>query len=317
MKEIGGYIEFESYNGLEYHSDAIHLNCGRNCLAYLIECYGITKIFLPYFLCDSVFNVCKKYNLDIDFYHIDNDFSPILPNTIETTAWFYLVNYYGQLTVKQIESIKVIFSNLIIDNSQDFFRKQLGNIPTIYTCRKFFGVCDGAYLYSEKKITYKLEKDISYTRMNYILGRYERSADLFYTESSNNNSHFDSEPIKEMSKLTENLMKSFDYKSIKQKRTENFLFLDNYLKNVNKLKLKKVEGAFAYPLYLQNGANVRKKLQREKIYIPTLWPSVLSQCDEKFLEYDYSLNVLPLPVDQRYSQEDMEYMIGVLRKCLN
>ena len=317
MKEIGGYIEFESYNGLEYHSDAIHLNCGRNCLAYLIECYGITKIFLPYFLCDSVFNVCKKYNLDIDFYHIDNDFSPILPNTIETTAWFYLVNYYGQLTVKQIESIKAIFSNLIIDNSQDFFRKQLGNIPTIYTCRKFFGVCDGAYLYSEKKITYKLEKDISYTRMNYILGRYERNADLFYTESSNNNSYFTSEPIKEMSKLTENLMKSFDYKTIKQKRTENFLFLDNYLRNINKLKLKKVEGAFAYPLYLQNGANVRKKLQREKIYIPTLWPSVLNQCDEKFLEYDYSLNVLPLPVDQRYSQEDMEYMIGVLRKCLN
>lgn len=317
MKEIGGYIEFESYNGLEYHSDAIHLNCGRNCLAYLIECYGITKIFLPYFLCDSVFNVCKKYNLDIDFYHIDNDFSPILPNTIETTAWFYLVNYYGQLTVKQIESIKAIFSNLIIDNSQDFFRKQLGNIPTIYTCRKFFGVCDGAYLYSEKKITYKLEKDISYTRMNYILGRYERNADLFYTESSNNNSHFTSEPIKEMSKLTENLMKSFDYKTIKQKRTENFLFLDNYLRNINKLNLRKVEGAFAYPLYLQNGANVRKKLQREKIYIPTLWPSVLNQCDEKFLEYDYSLNVLPLPVDQRYSQEDMEYMIGVLRKCLN
>lgn len=312
MKEIGGYIEFENYNGLEYHSDAIHLNCGRNCLAYLIECYGITKIFLPYFLCDSVFNVCKKYNLDVDFYYIDENFFPIIPDTFESKNWFYLVNYYGQLTVEQIESVKATFTNLIIDNAQDFFRKQFGDIPTIYTCRKFFGVCDGAYLYSKKKITHELERDVSYTRMNYLLGRYEKDASLFYAEASHNNSYFITEPIKKMSKLTENLMKSFDYEMIKLKRTENFLFLDNHLRNINKLKLRKVEGAFAYPLYLQNGVNIRKKLQRKKIYIPTLWPSVLEQCDEGFLEYDYALNILPLPVDQRYTQEDMEYILGVL-----
>ena len=48
MKEFGGYIEFEYFHGNEYHDKAIKLNCGRNCLAYLIEAYDIKKIYLPY-----------------------------------------------------------------------------------------------------------------------------------------------------------------------------------------------------------------------------------------------------------------------------
>ena len=35
------------------------------------------------------------------------------------------------------------------------------------------------------------------------------------------------------------------------------------------------------------------------------------------LEYDMALNILPLPCDQRYDEEDMEYMIGEIYKCLN
>lgn len=37
MEEIGGYIEFENFRGRgEYYENAIALNCGRNCLAYLL-----------------------------------------------------------------------------------------------------------------------------------------------------------------------------------------------------------------------------------------------------------------------------------------
>ena len=32
MKEIGGYIEFEKYEGKMLHEDGILLNCGRSCL---------------------------------------------------------------------------------------------------------------------------------------------------------------------------------------------------------------------------------------------------------------------------------------------
>ena len=32
MKEIGGYMEIEHYNGTEYYSNLLHLNTGRNAI---------------------------------------------------------------------------------------------------------------------------------------------------------------------------------------------------------------------------------------------------------------------------------------------
>jgi len=79
MKEIGGYIEFEHYHGKQFHEEAIKLNCSRNCLAYLIKLRDIKHIYVPYFLCDSVLNVCKKYGVEVSFFNIDENFLPVVP----------------------------------------------------------------------------------------------------------------------------------------------------------------------------------------------------------------------------------------------
>ena len=72
-----------------------------------------------------------------------------------------------------------------------------------------------------------------------------------------------------------------------------------------------------YPLYLENGAEIREKLQAMKIYIPTLWPSVFALCGKMEPEYDMAKNILPLPVDQRYWTEEMEYLADEVRKCID
>ena len=68
-----------------------------------------------------------------------------------------------------------------------------------------------------------------------------------------------------------------------------------------------------YPLYLMNGVDIRKKLQEHKIFIPTLWPAVFEICNEDELEYDMAKNILPIPIDQRYSISDMKYIVGMIR----
>lgn len=80
---------------------------------------------------------------------------------------------------------------------------------------------------------------------------------------------------------------------------------------------KSVNGAFMYPLLIHNGFRVRKKLQKEKVYIPTLWPNVLEECPENSLEYHYAADILPIPVDQRYGIEDMKYLVEVIRDELD
>ena len=153
--------------------------------------------------------------------------------------------------------------------------------------------------------------------MTFLLGRYEKSASEFYSEYVANNKLFTNEPIKQISPITENFMRSFDYKSICKARTENFLYLNEQFSKINKLNLSVPEGAFMYPLYLENGAEIRKKLQQEKIYIPTLWPDVFDICKESDLEYDYAKSILPIPLDQRYGKEEMAYIAGRIMACIN
>ena len=189
------------------------------------------------------------------------------------------------------------------------------NAEGFYNCRKFFGVPDGAILYTNKQIIIDTI-DQSYSRMNFLLGRYERSAGEFYQEYVDNNHLFKDEPIKRMSRLTDNLLHGIDYELVKSRRTENFAYLHEQFKAVNQLRLISPFGAFMYPLYLPNGVEVRKKLQAYKIFIPTLWPAVFNICSEEELEYDMAKNILPIPVDQRYTIEDMKYifkMIEIMR----
>lgn len=315
-KEIGGYIEFEHYDGKLFHDKAIKLNCGRNCLAYLIKLYNIKHIFIPYFLCDSVPEVCEKYGTKVSFYHIDEMFLPVLSDIDLSNDWLYLVNYYGQLTNQQIVNYTTKYKNLIVDNVQAFFQFPVEHIPTIYTCRKFFGVTDGAYLYSDKKLKEKLEIDSSYNRMDFLFGRFEKTASEFYSQYSSNNKLFKNESVKLMSPITENLMRSFEYERIKNVRTENFEYLNKQFAEINKLELTVPKGAFAYPLYMENGSEIRKKLQEENIYIPTLWPYVFDICKENDLEYKLAKNILPIPVDQRYGEEDMKHIVKKVKQFI-
>lgn len=304
MKEYGGYIELDTYRLPMLHEGATALNCGRNCLAYLIKAKNIKRIKMPYFMCDSVFNVCKKYGAEMSFYHIDKYLKPV-DLSIDDDEWLYVMNYYGQLTREYLSELKEKHIRVIVDNAQAYFDEPLPDTDTLYTCRKYFGVADGAFLYTDTGLQEELPIDESFDRMRFLLGRFERTASEFYSGNQENNHRFADEPIKHMSKLTNNLLHGIDYEFVKQHRTENFRLYHEKLKGINELELCEVEGAFAYPLLIKNGAEIRKALQQKKIYVPTLWPNVVNDMPEDSFEYRLSRDILPLPVDQRYNEADI------------
>ena len=314
--EIGGFIEFPTYTGKLYHENAIALNSARNSLAYLIETKKIKKIALPRFLCASVGQICKKYNVEIKYYSIGTDFMPKVLK-IAKDEWLYLVNYYGQIDNEKIEEIKKDRTLLIVDNVQAYFQMPVKGVDTIYTCRKYFGVSDGAFLYTDSLITYELEKDKSSNRMLHLLGRLEGTASKYYPMYTENEELIEHLPLRKMSKVTENILRSIDYCTVKRIREQNFSYLNDEFSYLNKLFLNIPEAPFMYPLYLSNGSEIRKALQQREIYIPTLWPDVFELCQESDLEYDMAKNILPLPCDQRYDLDDMRYLIKEVKKCLD
>lgn len=313
MKEIGGYIEFEKNHMPMLHEGAVALNCGRNALWYLCRAKHIRKLAIPKFLCSSVSNVCQKAAVEYRHYSIGLDF---LPKNLELKRdeWLYLVNYYGQVSNEAIETLKKKYGKLIVDNAQAYFQMPVYGVDTLYTCRKYFGVPDGAFLYTDVLLAEELPFDESYERMRFLLGRFERTASEFYSEYVANNHLFAEEPIKRMSKLTDNLLRGVDYEFVRNRRTDNFNALHEALKARNRLKLVIPEGTFMYPFYIEKGAELRKRLQKEKIYIPTLWSDVFDVCTENEPEYDMANNILPLPVDQRYGQKEMKIILEKITK---
>jgi len=102
---------------------------------------------------------------------------------------------------------------------------------------------------------------------------------------------------------------------VKRRREENYRVLESKLKSRNVLQLTTPAGPFCYPFYCRNGLQVKKYLAQRKIYVPTLWPNVLQM--EDGLEKDLAENILPLPCDQRYTEEDMLVMTDILEEILS
>lgn len=315
MKEIGGYIELDTYRLPMLHENAIKLNCGRNALWYLVKAKRIHSIWMPKFMCDSCEGVLKKENVNVKYYSIGEDFKPI--NVFpEADEWLYVVNFYGQLSNACLQKLKTSHQKLIVDNAQAYFQMPIPETDTIYSCRKFFGVADGAILYTDAALDEALPQDESYGRMNFLLGRFERTASEFYSEYVANNHFFANEPIKLMSKLTENLLHAIDYEKSMRRRNENFDFLHEQLRSINLLSIHSTEGGFMYPLMIDNAKAIRKRLAMEKIYIPTLWPNVVKQCSEESIEWKLASCILPLPIDHRYNKHDMGWMISKIYEVI-
>ena len=121
------------------------------------------------------------------------------------------------------------YGRIILDNTHAFFQKPLDGVDTIYSCRKFFGVPDGAYLSTDTVLNEELEIDVSKDRMVHILGRFEGNASDYYNDFKENDASFKLEPLKYMSKLTRNILGAIDYEKVKRTRNENYAYLADRL----------------------------------------------------------------------------------------
>lgn len=312
--EIGGYFGLEKLINNEYHKGLIRLNTATNALLYLLKAKGTKKVYIPYYLCNSVSEKLIKNEFEIEYYRIDSGFKPIISKVMDENEVLYIVNYFGQITNEEISLLKKKYRHIVMDNTHAFFQKPIFDVDTIYSCRKFFGVSDGAYLYTEKQVKDELEVDVSMDRMEHILGRFEGNASDYYSEFQKVDNILQDLPIRLMSNLTHNLLGAIDYESVRQIRNENFEFLKKEFEEINLIQVDIPDGAFAYPFYIENGIKIRRELAKKNLYIPTLWNNILKNTEEKSLEYRYSANILPIPCDQRYGVSDMEYITNLIKE---
>lgn len=300
MSAIGGYFELELRKGEHYHKEALRLNTARNSFEYILRARGYKKVYMPYYTCEVMFQPLKKLEIEYSFYHIDESFEICnLPILKEGEALLY-TNYFA-LKQRYVESLANIYgSQLIVDNAQAFYAPRLDGIDTFYSARKFFGVPDGAYLYTDCLLEEELEQDISLDRMTHLIKRIELGAEAGYDDFRRADDSLDNQPIRKMSRTTEAILQSIDYEDIASKRRANYLFLEKHLAVQNKLSLimNKDDVPMAYPYFIDS-SSIRSNLIANRLYVPIYWESVAETCPPTALELDLVNMIIPLPVDQR------------------
>lgn len=304
---IGGYFELELRKGEHYHKDAIRLNTARNCLEYILRARHYKKVYIPYYTCEVILEPIQKLGISYEFYHINYDLEPENMPALKTDDAFLYTNYFG-LKQSCVERLSSIYGNqLIVDNAQAFYAKRIDGIDTFYSPRKFFGVPDGGYLYTDCKLDNEFVQDKSYDRTHHLMVRMENGAEAGYNMFREADVSLCNSPIKYMSEISDRLLRNIDYLHTKDIRRNNFRFLHDKLSEKNKLKFNFENDAvpLVYP-YLQENINLKKFLISKRIFVATYWPNVLEWCSERTVEYKIAQKLVTLPVDQRYREKDME-----------
>lgn len=309
---IGGYNELELRKGEHYHKTALRLNTARNCFEYILRAREYKKVYIPYYTCEVMLEPICKLGVDYEFYNIDIDFEPIHTVQLKEKEAFLYTNYYG-LKQSCAQKLSQVYGNkLIIDNAQAFFATPIEGIDTFYSCRKFFGVPDGAYLYTDCLLDVDFEQDYSYDRMSHLLKRIDLSAEEGYKDFQQAEESLCNQPIRKMSKLTERILETIDYEHIKHIRRENYKNLFNILDSDKKWDLPEDAVPLVYPHYTE-GETLRNRLIKNRIFAPVYWHNVLGWCSEKSVEYKYVMHIIPLPIDQRYGEEDTNRISTIIK----
>jgi len=304
-RDIGGYFGLELPPLKNYTKEAVLLNSARSCLRYVIKAFDIKEIYLPYYTCPVVWQTVQKEKCKIKFYHIDKNFYPL--TEFPQKAFVLYTNYFG-VCARNVKKLAAKYQNLIIDNAHAFYMPKYG-IASFNSIRKFFGVPDGACLYSDKILENEFEKATSYQRFSHLLKRIDVNAEFGYSDFCLNDEALCDEDIKYMSNLTNAIFNSCDIEFAKVKRLENFNFLDSALSKTNELdlKLESDDVPMVYP-YLIEDKNLKQKLIKNKIYIATYW----SPMPEEYQEGLFQKYLIPLPIDQRYDKDDLGRVLEVI-----
>jgi hypothetical protein len=316
MKPVGGYFELELSKGrYVYHEVPYTFKSGRSALHYILRVCKPRLVYVPFYTCNALLQSFEAAGITYKRYAIDERLEPVALPDLQRDDYFLYINYFGlkDATVKKLSAR--YGEQLIADCTQAFFTKGNGSSWFFNSCRKFFGVPDGAYLYPPDHI--RLEpvdsRNETYT-VEHLMKRLNGHVQEGYNAFTENEKLCGPE-VTGMSVLSELLLSDIDYTEVINRRRANFNYLHRVFKNQNQFSMAVEEESvpMVYPLMTATPID-RENLYRNKIFVPTFWAEVK---DGNSLEYATEIklanNLLPLPIDHRYNEEDMKRMAALIQ----
>lgn len=288
------------------------------------------KVWLPSYLCPTMVAAVDKNISSINMYRMNECLSPCSSDFLSEMKpddLFICIDYFGfPFDEHLIEQVKLRGCKVMRDCSQalfcDFHNDQLCDFH-LFSPRKFLGVPDGGVLHAKKKISFQTghllpsDEAAFLAMLQAVVLR--RDFDLF----GENREWFDffqkgealfganASPMSDVTRML--LMCGFDYDFIQTQRRNNYHVLAERLNQVALFpRLPDDVVPLGFPVSVPDRDIVRARLFEKEIFPPIHW-DIRNIVPTDFIESHYLFrHIMTLPCDQRYDENDMNYLADCL-----
>jgi hypothetical protein len=318
---IGGFFELEIAGGDgPYHTSASPLCSGRACLRRILELMRPSRVWVPFYVCDAVFQALTAAGVATELYSIDEAFDPLLPaGSPAGGEGLVYVNYFGLKTSTAASLVGTYPDQVIVDDTQSFFTKGYPGGWSFNSARKFFGVPDGGYAYGGGLLGVEYPR-VPKVHYGHLVSRLLGHQDLAYEQYRQSEARVTVD-IWRMSVLSERLLASIDYAVVRDRRRRNFAALHEAfaMRNCLTSLLAPDAGEVPYCYPLSTAEPVRwNDLWSRGIFVPRLWPQLSERAASRQFARESMLaeRLLPLPIDHRYTPEDLDGLVHVVNEVM-
>lgn len=301
---------------------------GRSALLALLMDLNTHKVLLPNYICESVRE--SFINSNVVYYNIDSEFKIDWEDLLKKCNdnnfdILYLYFFNGYIDVNydfdKLKKIKREKKFIIIEDTTHsiFSNKRIIGDYCICSLRKWFPIADGGILYSKNNLNKKIFELNSWAQKKEKAmidkAAYLRCKQIdkksFFNILRESEKCLDEQDMPfNISNGSYDILKKININDIICRRKNNLNILRNLLKSYN-IKVFAVDGINQVPIFCPIKSRMRDELKDyliiNHIYCPTHWP-LYDELKIYEVALNNSIEELTIPIDQRYSEEDMRYI---------
>lgn len=310
---MGGFfgLELPDYGNFPYAEGpkCAYASSGRAAFEVLLQNMPRPgRLWVPRFICDTVLQAPERLGIPVQRYGITRQLTPELPE-LSVGDIVLLVNYFGLTDEAVATAAAKLPGRCMVDATTALYTPPLPGVPTFYSPRKFCGVANGGVATAPFLLEQlPAEETCSVANSLYLLDRLVHGAEHALPASEQAEQVL-AAPPRRMSRLTRRLLRSIDFENAAARRLENYATLHRELGHINRLQLPATphHAPMCYPLVC-GIPGLRDALIDTGVALPLYWPEIIEATGHSSAENQLARTLLPLPLDQRYTKTDMEWL---------
>lgn len=336
-RAIGGFLPLEPCSGARTGGalslweitdrNAWKFVNARSALAHLIQAVDAPRLLLPAFICPEL-ALAAREGVSVGYYPLNAGFSPnvdALLGILQPGDCVVGVDYFGRQPESDFRAIVKDRKDVVWveDRAQALLpASEPWADWVLYSPRKLFGVPDGGILVSARGDVAPAEyskEDAEDRSLPRVLRRddaLERDNVIWYAAYQEVEARM-SVSCEPTSAKALYILSNIDTELVIRRRKQNFDALAEHLAEFALFRERADDFVpFGFPVRVRNRDRLLKSLSDRRIFAPRYWPHLPSNPAMFPAEHALSRELLLLPCDQRYDDEDMRTVAAEFRGAL-